>query len=44
MAKEAVTKALNDAKIDYKEIKQATVGFCYGKIVIFFLKIFPVNL
>lgn len=31
MAKEAVTKALKDAKIDYKEVKQATVGFCYGK-------------
>ncbi|KAG5681151.1 hypothetical protein PVAND_010611 [Polypedilum vanderplanki] len=31
MAKEAVTKALKDAKIDYKEIKQAIVGFCYGE-------------
>ncbi|KAL7028366.1 hypothetical protein ACKWTF_005814 [Chironomus riparius] len=31
MAKEAVTKALKDAKIDYKEVKQATVGFCYGE-------------
>lgn len=31
MAKEAVTKALKDAKIDYKEIKQAVVGFCFGK-------------
>jgi len=30
MAKESVTKALKDAKIDYKEVKQATVGFCYG--------------
>ncbi|XP_070506586.1 sterol carrier protein 2-like [Chironomus tepperi] len=31
MAKEAVTKALKDAKIDYKEVKQATVGFVYGE-------------
>lgn len=31
MAKEALTKALKDAKIDYNEVKQAVVGFCYGK-------------
>lgn len=30
MAKEAVTKALKDAKIDYSEIKQACVGYVYG--------------
>jgi hypothetical protein len=30
MAKESVTKALKDAKIDYNEVKQAVVGFCYG--------------
>lgn len=30
MAKEAVTKALGDAKIDYSEIKQAVVGYVYG--------------
>jgi len=30
MAKESVTKALNDARIDYKEIKQACVGYVYG--------------
>ena len=32
MAKEAVTKALKDAKIEYKEVKQAVVGYCYGKL------------
>lgn len=30
MAKEAVTKALQDAKINYNEIKQAVVGYVYG--------------
>ncbi|CRK94412.1 CLUMA_CG007919, isoform A [Clunio marinus] len=30
MAKEAVTKALADAKISYKEVKQAVVGYVYG--------------
>uniref|UniRef100_T1GYS1 Sterol carrier protein 2 n=1 Tax=Megaselia scalaris TaxID=36166 RepID=T1GYS1_MEGSC len=30
MAKEAVTKALKDAKIDFTEIKQAVVGYVYG--------------
>jgi hypothetical protein len=30
MAEEAVTKALKDAKINYTEVKQAVVGFCYG--------------
>jgi sterol carrier protein 2 len=30
MAEEAVTKALKDAKIDYKDIKQAVVGYVYG--------------
>lgn len=42
MAKEALTKALKDAKIDYNEVKQAVVGFCYGKnfsINIFKIKI-----
>lgn len=33
MAKEAVTKALNDAKISYNEIKQAVVGYVYGVCV-----------
>ena len=36
MAKEAVTKALKDAKIEYKEVKQAVVGFCYGKFLKFY--------
>jgi len=30
MAKEAVTKALKDAKVEYKDIQHATVGYCYG--------------
>ncbi|XP_063705128.1 sterol carrier protein 2 [Culicoides brevitarsis] len=30
MAKEAVTKALEDAKIKYDEVKQAVVGYVYG--------------
>lgn len=30
MAKEAVTKALNDAKVKYSDIKQACVGYVYG--------------
>ena len=36
MAKEAIEKALKDSKVDYKEINQAVVGFCYGE----FLRIF----
>ena len=35
MAKEAVTKALKDAKIDYREIKQAVCGFCYGEKILY---------
>ena len=31
MAKESVTKALKDANIDYGQIKQAAVGYVYGK-------------
>ena len=31
MANEAVTKALKDANIDYSHIKQAAVGYVYGK-------------
>lgn len=31
MVKESVTKALADAKIPYSEIKQAVVGYVYGK-------------
>ena len=31
MAAEAVTKALKDAKINYNQIKQAAVGYVYGK-------------
>lgn len=30
MALEAMTKALNDSKIDYHEIQQAAVGYVYG--------------
>lgn len=30
MAKEAVTKALNDARIKYQDVQQATVGYVYG--------------
>jgi len=30
MAKEAITKALADAKISYSEVKQAVVGYVYG--------------
>lgn len=30
MAKEAITKALADAKISYNEVQQATVGYVYG--------------
>jgi len=29
-AKEAVGNALKDAKLEYRDIQQATVGFCYG--------------
>ena len=31
MAKECVTKALEDAGISYKKIEQAAVGYCYGE-------------
>jgi sterol carrier protein 2 len=31
MAKEAATKALSDAKIDYLDVKQAVCGYVYGK-------------
>ncbi|CAL4070243.1 unnamed protein product [Meganyctiphanes norvegica] len=30
MAKESVNKALTDAKLQYKDIQQATIGYCYG--------------
>lgn len=30
MAKEAITKALADAKINYTEVQQAVVGYVYG--------------
>jgi len=30
MAKEAGTKALEDAGISYEEVEQACVGYCYG--------------
>lgn len=30
MAKESVTKALNDARIKYQDVQQATVGYVYG--------------
>lgn len=29
-AKEAVLNALKDAKLEYKDVQQACVGFCYG--------------
>ncbi len=31
MAKEAVGKALADAKLNYQDIQQAAVGYVYGK-------------
>jgi acetyl-CoA acetyltransferase len=31
MARESITKALEDAKIDYTEIEQACVGYVYGE-------------
>lgn len=37
MAKEAVTKALADAKINYSEVKQAVVGYVYGTYIHFLL-------
>lgn len=33
MAKEAMTKALADAKIPFSDVKQAVVGFVYGESV-----------
>lgn len=30
MAKEAVTKALNDARVKYEDVQQAAVGYVYG--------------
>jgi sterol carrier protein 2 len=30
LANEAVTKALDDAKISYSKVKQAVVGYTYG--------------
>ncbi|CAL4191724.1 unnamed protein product, partial [Meganyctiphanes norvegica] len=30
MAKESVTKALEDAKLQYSDIQHAAVGYCYG--------------
>lgn len=35
MAKESVTRALEDAKIEYKEVKQAVVGYVYGNYHVF---------
>ena len=32
MGREAVTKALDDCKLPYSAVQQATVGFVYGKI------------
>lgn len=32
-AKEAVQKALKDAKLQYRDIQQACVGFCYGELL-----------
>jgi hypothetical protein len=46
MAKEAVTKALNDAGLQISDIKQACVGYVYGTycfyiIIILVLLYFP---
>ena len=30
MAEESVGKALNDAKVNYKDVQQAFVGYVYG--------------
>ena len=32
MAQEAVTKAVKDAGVSYKDFEQAFVGYVYGKI------------
>jgi hypothetical protein len=31
MAKEAVTKAVKDANVSYKDVEQAFVGYVYGR-------------
>ena len=31
MAEESIGKALEDAKVNYKDIQQAFVGYVYGK-------------
>ena len=31
MAEESVGKALNDAKVSYKDVQQAFVGYVYGQ-------------
>ena len=33
MAEESIGKALEDAKVNYKDIQQAFVGYVYGKNV-----------
>lgn len=33
MAKEAMTKALADAKIPFSDVKQAVVGYVYGSLI-----------
>lgn len=33
MAKEAVTKALEDSRLKHSDIKQACVGYVYGKYI-----------
>ena len=43
MAHEAVSKALKDAKIDYSQIKQAAVGYVYGKNNYIKMKMLPQN-
>ena len=33
MAKEAVTKAIKDAGVSYKDFEQAFVGYVYGRMI-----------
>ncbi len=35
MAKEAVTSAVKDAVVSYKDFEQAFVGYVYGRIKLF---------
>lgn len=33
MTQEAVTRAFMEARIDYRKVKHAITGFCYGKYI-----------